>query len=138
MLGHSAIRIVEEHVAIPVVLVRAGEQSAALITDDMLGGREIVVKSVGPHLSRIRGIAGATILGDGSTVLILDLGALIRSGGAAQGLQVAEETDQRTFVLVVDDSITVRRVTQRLAGAQWHARNDGKRRRRCGHADAGT
>ena len=114
LLGNPAIRIVDEHVAIPVVLVRAGEQSAALITDDLLGGREIVVKSVGPHLSTIRGIAGATILGDGSTVLILDLGALIRSGPAVKGLQLAEETDQRTFVLVVDDSITVRRVTQRL------------------------
>ncbi len=97
-----------------MVLVRAGEQSAALVTDELLGGREIVVKSVGPQLSRIRGIAGATVLGDGRTVLILDLGALIRKGATEKGLQVAEETDQRTFVLVVDDSITVRRVTQRL------------------------
>ncbi len=114
LLGNPAVRIVEEHVTIPVVLIRAGEQSAALITDDMLGGREIVVKSVGPQLSAIRGISGATILGDGSTVLILDLGALIRSGAVMRGTEVAEEIDQRTFVLVVDDSITVRRVTQRL------------------------
>ena len=114
LLGNSAGRIVEEHVSIPVVLVRAGEQSAALITDDMLGGREIVVKSVGPQLSTIRGISGATILGDGRTILILDLGALIRAGATASGVELAEEVDQRTFVLVVDDSITVRRVTQRL------------------------
>ncbi len=114
LLGNPAVHLVEEHVAIPVVLVRAGEQSAALITDDMLGGREIVVKSVGPHLAAIRGISGATILGDGSTVLILDLGALIRSGAAAGVAELAEEVDRRTFVLVVDDSITVRRVTQRL------------------------
>ncbi|NNF52247.1 MAG: response regulator [Gammaproteobacteria bacterium] len=114
LLGNSAVRIVEDHVSVPVVLVRAGEQSAALITDDMLGGREIVVKSVGPQLSTIRGISGATILGDGRTILILDLGALIREGAAVPGVSVVEESDQRTFVLVVDDSITVRRVTQRL------------------------
>ncbi len=109
-------RLNEETVTVPVVLVRTGEQSAALIADHLVGAREVVVKSVGPQISAIRGVSGATILGDGSTALILDLGALVRAG--AQGLIPARadeaEKDQRTFVLVVDDSITVRRVTQRL------------------------
>jgi len=102
-------------VTIPVVLVRAGEHSTGLIAEELVGSREIVVKSVGPQVSAIRGISGATILGDGRIVVILDIGALVRGEwrGRAQPIQ-KEKTDRRTFVMVVDDSITVRRVTQRL------------------------
>jgi chemosensory pili system protein ChpA (sensor histidine kinase/response regulator) len=105
----------EQDVTIPVVLVRAGEHSTGLIADELVGSREIVVKSVGPQVSSIRGISGATILGDGRIVVILDIGALVRAEwrGRAQPVQ-REKTDRRTFVMVVDDSITVRRVTQRL------------------------
>jgi chemosensory pili system protein ChpA (sensor histidine kinase/response regulator) len=106
----------EQDVTIPVVLVRAGEHSTALITEELIGSREIVVKSVGPQISAIRGISGATILGDGRIVVILDIGALVRSEWRtrAQPLVARERGDRRTFALVVDDSITVRRVTQRL------------------------
>jgi len=105
----------EQDVTIPVVLVRAGEHSTGLIADELVGSREIVVKSVGPQISSIRGISGATILGDGRIVVILDIGALVRAEwrGRQQPVQ-REKTDRRTFVMVVDDSITVRRVTQRL------------------------
>ena len=101
---------------IPVVLVRAGEHSTALITDELIGSREIVVKSVGPQISAIRGISGATILGDGRIVIILDIGALVRSEWRvrAQPLVARDRGDRRIFAMVVDDSITVRRVTQRL------------------------
>jgi len=86
----------------------------------MQGSREVVVKSVGPQVSNVRGISGATILGDGSILLILDV------TGLARALAVEEEApaeviereapaeDTRTVAMVVDDSITVRRVTQRL------------------------
>ena len=106
----------EQDVTIPVVLVRAGEHSTGLITDELVGSREIVVKSVGPQISSIRGISGATILGDGRIVVILDIGALVRAEwrGRSQPTVLREKSDRRTFVLVVDDSITVRRVTQRL------------------------
>jgi chemosensory pili system protein ChpA (sensor histidine kinase/response regulator) len=108
----------EQDVTIPVVLVRAGEHSTGLIADELVGSREIVVKSVGPQISSIRGISGATILGDGRIVIILDIGALVRAEwrGRAQTPTVAakERADRRTFAMVVDDSITVRRVTQRL------------------------
>ncbi len=105
----------EQDVTIPVVLVRAGEHSTGLIADELVGSREIVVKSVGPQISSIRGISGATILGDGRIVVILDIGALVRAEwrGRVQPVQ-REKTDRRTFAMVVDDSITVRRVTQRL------------------------
>ena len=101
---------------VPVVLVRAGEHSTALVVDELLGNREIVVKSVGPQIAGIRGISGATILGDGRIVIILDIGALVRAEWRGRGLAPAErdQTDRRVFALVVDDSITVRRVTQRL------------------------
>jgi chemosensory pili system protein ChpA (sensor histidine kinase/response regulator) len=107
----------EQDVTIPVVLVRAGEHSTGLVADELVGSREIVVKSVGPQISSIRGISGATILGDGRIVIILDIGALVRAewrGRPQPQVVVKEKTDKRTFAMVVDDSITVRRVTQRL------------------------
>ena len=106
-----------QDVTIPVVLVRAGEHSTGLVADELVGSREIVVKSVGPQISGIRGISGATILGDGRIVIILDIGALVRAEWRtrAQAPQPPRERgDRRTFAMVVDDSITVRRVTQRL------------------------
>ncbi len=64
----------------PLILIRAGEHSTAIVTDELVGSREMVVKSVGPQIATIRGIAGATILGDGRIVIILDMGSLVRSG----------------------------------------------------------
>ena len=115
-VGLEPAPLPEQDVTIPVVLVRAGEHSTALITDELIGSREIVVKSVGPQISRIRGISGATILGDGRIVIILDIGALVRSEWRqrAQPLVARDRGDRRIFAMVVDDSITVRRVTQRL------------------------
>jgi chemosensory pili system protein ChpA (sensor histidine kinase/response regulator) len=99
----------------PVILIRAGDHSTAVVTDELVGSREMVVKSVGPQIAGIRGIAGATILGDGRIVIILDLGALVRSEWRGRKpLMEGPQEDRRTFALVVDDSITVRRVTQRL------------------------
>jgi chemosensory pili system protein ChpA (sensor histidine kinase/response regulator) len=106
----------EGDVTVPVVLVRAGEHSTGLVADELIGSREIVVKSVGPQISSIRGISGATILGDGRIVIILDIGALVRSEWRSRfsSQPLREKGDRRTFAMVVDDSITVRRVTQRL------------------------
>ncbi|MDP9084813.1 MAG: Hpt domain-containing protein [Pseudomonadota bacterium] len=115
-VGVGATRLPEADVSISVVLIRAGEHSTALVTDELVGSREIVVKSLGPQISAIRGIAGATILGDGRVVIILDMGSLVRSEWRARPPETAllDQRDRRTFALVVDDSITVRRVTQRL------------------------
>jgi chemosensory pili system protein ChpA (sensor histidine kinase/response regulator) len=115
-VGMGPTRLPESEVSISVVLIRAGEHSTALVTDELVGSREIVVKSLGPQVSGIRGIAGATILGDGRIVIILDMGSLVRSEWRARPTEtvVLDQRDRRTFALVVDDSITVRRVTQRL------------------------
>jgi chemosensory pili system protein ChpA (sensor histidine kinase/response regulator) len=115
-LGLGPSRLPDEQDRVSVILVRAGENSTALITDEMQDSREIVVKPVGAQLATIRGISGATILGDGRIVVILDVGALVRSSRPAPDAPTLEpEPVQKQIVaLVVDDSITMRRVTQRL------------------------
>ncbi|UCE88481.1 MAG: Hpt domain-containing protein [Pseudomonadota bacterium] len=122
-LGTDAMALPTEGRKVPLLLVRSGDYRAAIQVDGILGSREIVVKPVGPQLSTLRGIAGATIMGDGSVVLILDLGVLIRLTGTQEAKEaaaaappaVAEPTPARApVVMVVDDSITVRKVTTRL------------------------
>jgi chemosensory pili system protein ChpA (sensor histidine kinase/response regulator) len=115
-LGGKAANLPEDDSSIPVILVHAGEYSAALLVDEMLASREIVVKAVGPQLASIRGISGATILGDGRIILILDINALVRTGAPVVEIKKAAPTpsDTRPLALVVDDSITVRRVTERF------------------------
>ncbi|MGH8283411.1 MAG: Hpt domain-containing protein [Gammaproteobacteria bacterium] len=119
LLGIGAPQFADELATVPLLLVRTADANIALITEGMQGSREVVVKSVGPQVSSIRGISGATILGDGSILLILDVTALTRGvAQAAEGAAVVEREaplqDTRTYAMVVDDSITVRRVTQRL------------------------
>jgi chemosensory pili system protein ChpA (sensor histidine kinase/response regulator) len=114
-IGAPLAQLPEQDNAVPVVLVRSGENSTALVIDELLGNREVVVKAVGPQVASIEGIAGATILGDGRVVLILDMPTLVRRGARVRDTEaVQERVDRRAFALVVDDSITVRRVTQRL------------------------
>jgi chemosensory pili system protein ChpA (sensor histidine kinase/response regulator) len=114
-VGGGPSQLPELDVSVPLILIRAGEHSTALVTDELVGSREMVVKSVGPQIATIRGIAGATILGDGRIVIILDMHSLVRAEWRnKQALETQPKEDKRTFALVVDDSITVRRVTQRL------------------------
>ncbi|MBS3800572.1 MAG: response regulator, partial [Thioalkalivibrio sp.] len=103
----------------PLLLVRADDQRVALRIDGLLGSQEVVVKSVGPVLSRIPGVAGATLQGDGSVMLILDLSMLVRFAAAtaalSEGGAMAEaEAVPARRIMVVDDSITIRKVTARL------------------------
>ena len=115
-LGGQSAKMPDDDSFVPVILVRAGEYSAALLTDEMLASQEIVVKSVGPQLASVQGISGATILGDGRVVLILDINALVRTGAPVVELKNAAPTpsDDRPLAMVVDDSITVRRVMERF------------------------
>jgi chemosensory pili system protein ChpA (sensor histidine kinase/response regulator) len=115
-LGGQPAKLSEDDAYVPVILVRAGDYSAALLVDEMLTSREIVVKSVGPQLAGVRGLSGATILGDGSIVLILDINALVRTGAPVVELKgaTAAAADVRPLAMVVDDSITVRRVMERF------------------------
>ncbi|GBE48217.1 chemotaxis protein CheA [bacterium BMS3Bbin12] len=118
LLGISTTPTIADR-KVPVLLVRSGGHQSALLVDRLLGSREIVVKSVGPQLSMVRGISGATILGDGRVVLIVDAGALVRLSAALRSappvkVEAEPEPSGRVTVMVVDDSITVRKVTARL------------------------
>lgn len=121
----------------PVVIVRSAAQRIALHVDEVLGNQEVVVKQLGPQLSRLPGLAGMSLLASGAVVLIYNPVALATvygervraagaglpvvleaapgpTGGAPMAPAVALGPSQVPLVLVVDDSITVRRVTQRL------------------------
>lgn len=72
----DAVRDDEERNEYPVVVVRAGRNKIGFVVDALVGQQEIVIKSLGRLLSKIKGIAGATILGDGNVALILDVASL--------------------------------------------------------------
>ncbi|VTU29628.1 Chemotaxis protein CheA [Variovorax sp. SRS16] len=118
-----------------VVIVRSAAQRVALHVDEVLGNQEVVVKNLGPQLSRLPGMAGISVLASGAVALIYNPVALAAvHGDRALALQAASGPQDRAahgtpashvpkaaplapqvpLVLVVDDSITVRRVTQRL------------------------
>ena len=110
---------------IPVLLLKSGVQRAAIRVDEIVGNREVVVKTIGPQLSRLSGIAGATVLGNGQVVLILNPVQLVHREAPAADVAVprpmAQETplmmDSRSgnpLVMVVDDSLTVRKITGRM------------------------
>ena len=106
---------------IPVLLLKSGLQRAAIRVDEIIGNREIVVKTIGPQLSRLAGIAGATVLGNGQVVLILNPVQLVhreRPGSeatrAAPAALVVESKSGAPLVMVVDDSLTVRKITSRM------------------------
>jgi chemosensory pili system protein ChpA (sensor histidine kinase/response regulator) len=99
----------------PVLMLGSGANRLALQVDEVLGNREVVIKNVGPQLARMPGIAGATVLGSGEIVLILNPLLLpIHEQRQPQSHAQAEEPAQGATIMVVDDSLTVRRVTQRL------------------------
>lgn len=117
-------KVTAQHLPLPLLLIR-GSVPFALQVDSLLGSREIVVKSLGPQFASVMGISGGTILGDGSVVIILDLPAMIRTQSSleyqrakALDMQEAERRHEQERrlprVLVVDDSVTVRKVTTRL------------------------
>ncbi|MDO1529116.1 Hpt domain-containing protein [Fulvimonas sp. R45] len=124
LLGHAPGHASDEE-QLPLLLTRSGDLRAAIRIDAVIGSREIVVKSVGPQVSSVPGILGATIMGDGSVLIILDLAPLVRHGVSrreqrlAEGLEVvhmpAVEVERvQPLVMVVDDSITMRKVTGRV------------------------
>ncbi len=103
---------------IPLLLVRSGDLHAAVAIDQVLGNREIVVKPVGLQIASVPGIYGATITGEGNVVVILDVAPLVRRHLAQpqQAVEVSTVASQRhvPLVMVVDDSLTMRKVTGRV------------------------
>lgn len=127
--GNRVPHLENQTTPMPVLLIRSTEHTVAIVVDDLVGSREVVVKAVGPQLATVAGISGATILGDGSVVIILDIHSLIRAAHVQTTALAAGETvptlpqepeeelqPQRDtpLVMVTDDSVTVRKVTTRL------------------------
>ncbi|MDE2593935.1 MAG: response regulator, partial [Burkholderiales bacterium] len=136
-------RGVEQGRSLPVVVVRSAQQRVALHVDEVLGNQEVVVKNLGPQLSRLPGLAGMTLLASGAVSLIYNPVALATVYGerahaftaeslAAQAQQTAETGNVMPvvsaepaeilppLVMVVDDSLTVRKVTQRLLAREGY------------------
>jgi chemosensory pili system protein ChpA (sensor histidine kinase/response regulator) len=131
----------------PIIIMRSGNDRVALHVDQVVGNREVVVKNIGQQLSRMAGISGATVLGSGDIVLILNPLPLAQKmehemlraprllqensehpqvtattdpmGAVSETQQTASQQPvqglrRHHIVMVVDDSLTVRKVTQRL------------------------
>jgi len=117
LVGQAAAKA-EGQPQIPLLLVRAGDLRAAVAIDQVLGNREIVVKPVGLQIASVPGIYGATITGEGNVVVILDVAPLVRRHLAQpqQPVETATVGQQRNvpLVMVVDDSLTMRKVTGRV------------------------
>jgi len=115
LVGLNNVAFDPDEQQLSVIMVTGGDHHAALVINELIGSREVVIKPVGPQITSIRGVSGATILGDGQIVIILDLDALL--GVQLQDISVVEpltEVADQALIMVVDDSITVRRVTERL------------------------
>jgi chemosensory pili system protein ChpA (sensor histidine kinase/response regulator) len=148
LLGDSNASPVAQQYS-PLMILKSGSDRVAIHIDEVIGNREVVVKNIGPQLARMIGVAGATVLGSGEIVLILNpvplaqraahehvraprlipssapesMGAVAEMAGSqpatptsgpVQGLRT------QSIVMVVDDSLTVRRVTQRLLSREGY------------------
>jgi len=117
LLVGQGVAKAEGQAQVPLLLVRAGDLRAAVAIDQVVGNREIVVKPVGMQISSVPGIYGATITGDGRVVVILDVAPLVRRHLAQPERPAAVEPQQARhvpLVMVVDDSLTMRKVTGRV------------------------
>ena len=107
-----------------VVLMQDISGKAAIIVDAVVGGQDLVIKKLGRYLTGVRGVVGASILGNGSVVPILELTELLRiERGEMAIAQQAATAEAAEDVLVVDDSLSVRTaLATLLAGEGFHVR----------------
>ena len=116
LVGQAPARA-DGQLQMPLLLVRSGDLRAAVAVDEIIGNREIVVKPVGPQVASIPGIFGATVMGDGSVVVILDVAPLARRHAVMprdESPLPQAERRRVPLVMVVDDSVTMRKVTGRV------------------------
>lgn len=115
--------------SLPVLLIKGNSgQTIALLVDQLIGSRaQIVVKPIGQQFTSIGAVAGATILGDGQVCLILDGQNIARQIQTSQRVKNTTEhrdsqrqNDTRRLIMIVDDSVTVRKVTSRLLERQGY------------------
>jgi chemosensory pili system protein ChpA (sensor histidine kinase/response regulator) len=99
-----------------VLLLRSGIQRIAVHVDELLGNQEIVVKSIGPQLARAPGVTGATVLSDGRVALIMNPVQLVNrtASSISRAPELPAAKVLAPVIMVVDDSLTVRKITGRL------------------------
>ena len=121
----------EQHRQYWTLLLRSGTRRISVQVDELLGNQEIVVKNIGPQLARVIGVDGATVLGNGQVVLILNPVALSSRAPVDQfavpvptavPALIEGEAVAATLptVMVVDDSLTVRKITGRLLAREGY------------------
>jgi chemosensory pili system protein ChpA (sensor histidine kinase/response regulator) len=107
-----------------IILLRSATQRCAILVDELIGNREVVVKNIGPQLARVSGIAGATVLGNGQVVLIINPVQLALRQGEHTETTAAPTVEmdavRSKVVMVVDDSLTVRKITGRLLAREGY------------------
>ncbi|MCU0803962.1 MAG: Hpt domain-containing protein [Burkholderiales bacterium] len=108
----------------PVLFAKSGANGIAMQIDEVIGNQEIVVKNAGPLLSRIAGITGATVLGSGEILLIINPVILGQREAVADRVPVAPQPAEPEAgpptVMIVDDSLTVRKITGRLLAREGY------------------
>lgn len=122
LLQSSRATLLEDVKTMSVVVFRSAAQRLAVHVDEVLGNQEVVVKNLGPQLSGMPGLAGMSILPSGSVVLIYNPVALATVYGESVQAYLADQAAVEAtasvsvvpLIMVVDDSITVRRITQRF------------------------
>lgn len=124
-------RVPDSKVYNSILLLRSGDQRIAIHLDELLGNKEVVVKNVGVQLARLPGIAGATVQANGKVVLILNPVPLIQETKEVKKFDatiIQAPLRKIPVVMIVDDSLTVRKITTRLltrAGYEVVTAKDG-------------
>lgn len=122
-LSAAEMRQQDEGPYIQVAFLRSAGKLMAFLVDEILHEQEVLVKNLGPQLSRVRNIAGATLLGNGKVVPIVNVQDLMISAikitPAPLGIAVGRPS-KRVSVLVVEDSITARALLKTIIeSAGW-------------------
>ena len=94
---------------LPVVVMRGGGKPFGVVVDELLGKEEIVIKSLGPLVDGVGPFSGATISGEGRVILLLDPTLLRGAASRKPATPVREPADRRPSVMLVDDSISIRK-----------------------------
>lgn len=100
----------------PVIVLTGVGRSLAVRVEDLVGQREIVVKNLGTFVGEVRHVGGASIMGNGDVILVLDPSSLLVTGrlGAAIPARVPELGDEPPRVLVVDDAAPIREMVRAI------------------------
>ena len=118
---HLAGSVDDTQLSVPVLFVNVGDKQVAFAVDRIIASREIVVKTLGTHFRHVHGLIGATLLGDGTVVPILNCSEVLEAP-VTRTVSNADESDDvahdaRITVMIVDDSVSVRRITAKILNA---------------------